>query len=379
MKIAINCWVLRNKQLDGIGYFTKNVVAKMIENNPQARFQILCDKKFTENYFDFPNADKYKIFPPFRHPLLYVFYLEFIVPIFLRKHKPDIFVSADGFLSLLSGCKQLPIIYDINFEHYPKDLKIQNRIYFRFFFKKFVRKAKRIATISEYSKQDIVKHYGIGLSKIDNVSCGINGNFNPLSKSVIDTVREQWSNGKPYFFFVGSMHPRKNIHRLITAFNYFKKATGSDFKLLLAGSILWKKSELESAYITSAYRDDIIFTGRLSDDQLQHVLGAAFALSFVPIFEGFGLPIVEAMQSGVPVICSNVTSMPEVAGDAAVFVDPFDVQSIANGMETLYNNSGYRQDLIQKGNKQKELFSWDRTSLLLWDCVDKAINNIDEN
>jgi len=136
----------------------------------------------------------------------------------------------------------------------------------------------------------------------------------------------------PYFFFVGSMHPRKNIGRLIEAFTLFKKNSRSDTKLLLAGSILWQKSAIEEAYSGSVYKDDIIFTGRLSDADLQQVLGAAMALSFVPVFEGFGLPIVEAMQCGVPVICSNVTSMPEVAGDATLLGDSYNKGDIASGM-----------------------------------------------
>ena len=373
MTIAINFWILRNKKLDGIGYFTVNTVANLIRQHPEIQFQILCDKKFTEDYFDFPNVTKHKIFPALRHPILYVIYMELVLPFFLRKHKPDLMVSMDSFLSLLSGCKQIPVIYDINFEHKPEDIALKNRIYYRFFTKRFAKKAKRIATISEYSKRDIADFYKIDATLIDNVSCGINSNFSPLSKEEITAVRDKWSEGKPYFFFVGSMHPRKNIKRLIDGFNLFRERTQSDFKLVLAGSLLWQKTDIEDSYTNSQYKDDIIFTGRLSDDDLQKVLGAAYALSFVPIFEGFGLPIVEAFQSGVPVICSNVTSMPEVAGDAALMVDPFNIDSIANGMNKLADNNDLRNELIDKGHQQKKLFSWSRTAELLWDCIQKAV------
>ncbi|MBK8610800.1 MAG: glycosyltransferase [Chitinophagaceae bacterium] len=200
MKIAINCWVLRNKQLDGIGYFTVNSVSRMIKNHPEVEFLIMCDKNFTEDYFKFDNVTLHRVFPALRHPILYVLYMELVVPLFLKKHKPDVFVSAEGFLSLLSGCKQLPIIYDINFEHKPEDLKLQNRLYFRFFFNKFARKAKRIATISEYSKQDIAGFYKIDAEKIDNVSCGINGHFDVLAPAEVEATRLTWSHGKPYFF-----------------------------------------------------------------------------------------------------------------------------------------------------------------------------------
>jgi len=369
MKVAINCWVLRNKQLDGIGYFTVNTLARIIRQHPEVHFQILCDKDFTEDYFDFENVSKHPIFPALRHPVLYVLYMELVLPLFLRKHKPDIFLSMDGFLSLLSGCRQLPVIYDINFEHNPRDLKLQNRLYYTFFFKRFARKAVRIATISDYSKQDIARAYHIAPGKIDNVSCGISSNFHPLSKADVDATREKWSGGKPYFFFVGSMHPRKNIRRLIDAFTLFKQQTGADVKLLLAGSIMWKTSDIKDAYESNPYRNDIIFTGRLSDSDLQKVLGASFALSFVPIFEGFGLPIVEAMQSNVPVVCSNVTSMPEVAGEAAILVDPFDVESICAGLKKIYTDDELRLGLVELGALQKEKFSWDHTAALLWQSI----------
>jgi glycosyltransferase involved in cell wall biosynthesis len=373
LKIALNCWILRNKKIDGIGYFTINTISLLIKNNPEIHFQLLCDTNFTEDYFDFPNVSKHPIFPPYRHPALYISYMELIVPFFLKKHKPDVFISLDGFLSLSSSCKQIPVIYDINFEHKPEDLKWKNRLYYSFFFKKFARKASRIITISEYSKQDISNFYKIPLDIIDNVSCGINGNFYPLSPEKVIITREKWSSGKPYFFFVGSMHPRKNIKRLIQAFDLFKQHTNADIKLLLAGSILWQASDIEESYTTSPYKEDILFTGRLSDDELKDVLGAAFALSFVPIFEGFGLPIVEAMQSNVAVVCSNVTSMPEVAGDAAILVDPFDVNSITAGMEKLYGDNNLRLQLIEKGNKQKELFSWNRTAGLFMDAINKMV------
>jgi glycosyltransferase involved in cell wall biosynthesis len=373
MTIAINCWILRNKKLDGIGYFTVNTIQQLIKAHPEIHFLILCDKNFTEDYFDFPNASKHFIFPALRHPVLYLYYIEIVLTIFLKKHKPDLLLSMDGFLSLSTARKQIPLIYDINFEHKPEDLKLKNRLYFRFFYKRFARKATRIATISEYSKNDIAQFYKMDTDKIDNVSCGINSNFFPLDLETTETIRAKWSGGKQYFFFVGSMHPRKNIKRLLEGFNLFKKKTGADLKLLLAGSILWSKTEIEDAYVTSAYKEDIVFTGRLSDKDLQEVLGSAFALSFVPIFEGFGLPIVEAMESGVPVICSNVTSMPEVAGNAALMVDPFDVESIAAGMENLYKDNDLREKLIQLGHIQKKNFSWQRTAELLWISINKAI------
>lgn len=368
MKIAVNCWILRNKQLDGIGNFTVETISRIIRQNPNDTFLIMCDKKYSEKYFDFPNVELHKVFPALRHPVLYFFYMETSVKRFLAIHKPDVFLSMDGFLSLSSTAKQIPVIYDLNFEHYPKDLKWRNRFYYRTFFKKFAHKASRIATISEYSKQDIINLYGVDESKIVNVSCGIKEKFRPLSESEILSTREKVSEGKPYFFFIGSMHPRKNIIRLVQAFDLFKEKYKTNVKLVLAGPI-WDNNEIQPFLKEIKNIKDIIFTGRISDDELKMQLGSAMALSFMPTFEGFGLPIVEAFQAEVPVLCSNVTSMPEVAGDAALLADPFNINDISEKMFKIYSDDTLKRELIEKGKERKKIFSWDRTAELLYEVV----------
>ena len=373
MKIAVNCWVLRNKQLDGIGNFTVETLPRIIRSHPEIEFLVMVDKNFTEPYFDFPNVKKYPVFPPYRHPLLYVAYMEWTVRLFLRKHRPDLFLSMEGFLSLGSSCKQLPIIYDLNFEEYPQDLTLKNRLYFRGFFPRFARKAARIATISEYSLRDIVKRYGIPENKIDNVSCGIKEALSPLTEEEKTATRKEYTGGSDYFFFVGSMHPRKNIVRLLQAFDRFRSGHAAPVKLVLSGHILWDDASIHQVLGALKFKDDIIFTGRVTDDQLRRLLGSALCLSFVPTFEGFGLPIVEAFQSGVPVICSNTTSMPEVAADAALQVSPFDIDQIAAAMEKLASSPELRQNLVQKGFIQKNIFTWDRTAGLLYQSMEKAM------
>ena len=375
MKIAVNCWILRNKKIDGIGNFTIETLRPLISSHPEIEFQILCDKNFYEDYFDFPNAKKYYIFPPYRHPVLYLFFMEIVVGLFLKKHKPDLFLSMEGFLCLSTKCKQLPIIYDLNFEHQPQDLPFRNRIYFRTFYPKFARKAKRIATISEYSKEDISSTYKISANLIDNVSCGVKQNFYPLNDDLKKQTRNIFTQNEEYFFFIGSMHPRKNIVRLLEAFELFKKNTNAPLKLVLAGNIFWGDETVQKVILKMSAKDDIIFTGRVSDEQLVNLLGSSFALTFVPTFEGFGLPIVEAFQSEVAVICSNTTSMPEVAGDAALLVDPFSVKDIADKMILLWSDPKLKNELLEKGRSQKNIFSWKRTSELLYESIQRSIKS----
>jgi glycosyltransferase involved in cell wall biosynthesis len=136
---------------------------------------------------------------------------------------------------------------------------------------------------------------------------------------------------------------------------------------------MWWTDEIRLAYEGMEYRDDVIFTGRVTDIELASLMASALALTYVSYFEGFGIPILEAFHCDTPVITSNVTSMPEVAGNAAVLIDPFSITSIADAMQKVASDEGFRKKMIVEGRKQREQFSWERTAEKLWECVEKTL------
>jgi glycosyltransferase involved in cell wall biosynthesis len=178
----------------------------------------------------------------------------------------------------------------------------------------------------------------------------------------------------PYFLFVGSIHRRKNLPNMMKAFTEFRKTSATEMKFIIAGSRRWWNDEMEDAYNNSAYRNDIIFTGRIDNSVLPMLTGAAFALLFVSRFEGFGIPIIEAMKCGVPVITSANSSMPEVAGDAAILVHPDSVTSITEAMKNIAEDDSLRKDLSLKGIKRAEKFSWDESAALFWKSIEKTVS-----
>jgi len=291
----------------------------------------------------------------------------------LNKIKPDLFLSPDGLLSLGWHGPQYGVIHDINFVHIPKDLKWSNRTYYNYFIPRYAHKAARLGTVSEYSKQDIMTTFGIPGSKIDVLYCGINDFFGPVSEQVKQETRARYTNGAGYFIFVGTLHPRKNILRLLQAFEIFKETTGSDMKLVLVGREMYRTGDMYTFRDEMKFRNDVLFPGHLPDEELKKVFASASCLAFVPYFEGFGIPLVEAMQCDVPIIVSNVTSLPEVAGDAGLLVDPFDVDAIAGAMTKIYREPSLRQELVIKGRRRRTLFSWERTAGLLWDSVARVL------
>lgn len=374
MKIAVNVRLLLKDKLEGIGWFTYETLKRITTQHPEVEFYFLFDRKPDPKFIFSSNVKPVVIAPQARHPFLYFIWFEFSVARVLRKIKPDLFLSPDGYLSLRTKTPSLAVMHDLNFEHFPKDLPFLDSWYYRYFFPRFAKKAIRIATVSEFSKQDISKHYNIPLSHVDVVYNGGNEIFKPLQEEEIREIRKQYSNEKPYFMFVGSLHPRKNLARLFTSFDLFKKQTQSSTKLLIVGQRKWWTEPIKQAFEKMDFKDEVIFAGRLSAETLHKITAASLGSVYVSYFEGFGIPIVEGFRCGVPVITSNVSSMPEVAGDAALLVDPFDEQSIADAMTKIDSDENLRLDLVNKGKERAKIFTWDKAANRLWNSILKAID-----
>lgn len=361
-------------KIDGFGRFSLEILKRLTHNNPQVHFVFLFDREYDDEFIFSDNITPIVLSPKARHPLLYYYWFEFSVKSILNRMNPDLFFSPDGFLSLGADCKQIGVLHDINFFHHPKDLKWIYSKYYNHFFPRFAKKSNRLITVSEYSKQDISKNYNINADKIGVVYNGISNGFYPRTEKTNLETREKISNGCPYFLFVGSIHPRKNIPILLKAFDVFKKQTGSPYKILLCGQFFWGLNEIEKVFDAMEFRSDVILTGRVGETQLQEIYSAAECLTYVPYFEGFGIPLVEAMASGIPIITSKTTSMPEVAGDAAILVNPLDVEEIANAMVEVSNNQHKKNQLVQNGLQRKNLFSWDESASRVWNCIVKTIS-----
>ena len=374
MQIVVNTRLLLKNRLEGIGWFTYQTLKRITQNHPEVHFIFLFDRACDETFIFGDNITPLVLGPQARHPFLYHIWFQFSVKNLLNRLKPDLFLSPDGFLALGASCKQLAVIHDINFLKYPKDLRWLTGKYYNHFFPKFAKTATRIATVSQYSKNEIVTNYKIAADKIDVVYNGINDFFKPLDETQKTEIKNKHTQGKNYFVFVGSLHPRKNIVNLLKAFALFKKETGSDLMLVLAGPAYWGLKEIKNTIEENNLRPDLVITGRLPDEELAAVVGSALALTFVPYYEGFGIPLVEAMAAQIPIITANVTSLPEIAGDAALLVDPFNSVEIKDAMLKIYQDQELSKTLVQKGITKRQDFSWDRSADLLWQSILKTLD-----
>jgi glycosyltransferase involved in cell wall biosynthesis len=369
MRIAINTRFLLSSKMEGFGWYTYEVVKRLVEEHPEHEFILFFDRTFDKKFIFGDNVTPVVLNPPARHPFLFYIWFELSVTRALKKHKADVFFSPDGYLSLKSKVKQIAVIHDINFEHNPSDIPWLTRKYLCRFFPKFARKATHILTVSEYSKQDICSTYNIDESKVTALWNGASPKFKPLSLNQKNSVRFTHANGNPYFLFVGALHPRKNVGRLIAAFEQFKHSHPKDqHKLVIVGAELFG-SELGDVEISTFIREYIVFTGHVSLSTLADIMGAASIFTYVPYFEGFGIPLVEAMKCGTPILSGNKTSLPEVAGDAAIYCDPFNIDDISEKMSIIANSPSIQKDLSQKGLERSKSFSWNNTSVEVWKII----------
>jgi glycosyltransferase involved in cell wall biosynthesis len=373
MRIAINTRFLLNGKMEGFGWYTYEICKRLVVNHPEHEFFFFFDRPFDEKWVFAKNVTPLVLSPPARHPILFYIWFEWSVTKALKKHKIDLFFSPDGYLSLQTKIPQIATIHDINFEYYPKDIPFAARKYLRYFFPKFAAKASEIITVSQYSKADIAQKYAIPESKIHVIWNGASDLFVPIAQAKKQYIQEKISNRKPYFLFVGALHPRKNLVRLINAYNLYAASEKENaFYLVIVGENLWKNKGFKVEMSTTSMKK-IHFTGRLTLEDLTGIMAAAGALAYVPYFEGFGIPLAEAMKCGVPIVSGNLTSLPEVAAEAALYCDPMDEKSIENALREMANNESLRKNLSQKSLERGKLFSWDQAAAQVWNVLEKYL------
>jgi glycosyltransferase involved in cell wall biosynthesis len=302
-------------------------------------------------------------------------WFEWAVPKALKKYGAEVFFSPDSMCSLSTKVPTIMTCHDLVPLHFPEQVPLIHRHFLRWFLPRFLRRADRVLTVSEYVKEDIVQTCGISPNKISTIYNGCRKEFIPLNDAEKQATREKFSEGRPYFFYAGAIHPRKNIHRLIRAFDLFKKKTGSPVKLLLAGRFAWQTGEVLSSYEAAQYAADIHFLGYVDEKDLPLLTAAATASVYVSISEGFGLPMLEAMHCDIPVLAANASCLPEIAGDAALLVDPLSENAIAEGLEKLWADPDFVHQLVEKGRMQREKFSWDRAAEAIYSAL-KAVKAV---
>lgn len=368
LRIAVNTRFLLPGKLEGLGWYTHELLRRMVIKYPKDTFIFLFDRPFHPDFIYGENVVPVVMAPRARHPLNWLIWFEWSVPRALKFYSAEIFFSPDAHLSLRSKTPVVMTVHDLIPMQYPKQVRWWARAYYRWFMPRFLRRANHLVAVSGFTRQEII-NTGIAPARVSVVYNGCRDGFRPLPEEEKQQMRSIFADGQDYFFYTGAIHPRKNIPRLLRAFDAFKTNTGAPVKLLLAGRFAWQTGDVKSAYDKARFRQDIHFLGYVSEPDLTRLMAAALALAYLSIHEGFGLPLLEAMNAGTPVLTARSSCLPEIAGDAALLVDPYSVEDIAAGLEQLYRDAGLRAALVANGQRRRAGFSWDAAAEQLHDLL----------
>ena len=368
IKLGVDIRVLMDQQYSGIAWYTANLLSPLLESEEfvyrlyynawRAKPQLAKWSKDGVQLIAtrYPNKlFNYCLQTIFRYP-----------KIDQTLGGVDVFWSPHfNFTSLSFKTKQVITVHDLSFLRYPEFFSGRKNFWHRALqVKTVLNQARQIVAVSNNTKQDLIELLNIPADKITVIYSGLNL---PTLKPKVTESQEflaKWQLKPHYFLYLGNIEPRKNLVNLILAYNQWQDSLNGhgEAYLVLAGGRGWKTRKIYQLAKRSPYREKIIFLGYVSEREKEILYEQALALVYPSLYEGFGFPPLEALARGVPVICSNVSSLPEVVGSSAYLIDPLSVSDLARGLERLAKDQSLREYLIKQGRKRSQLFSWDKTA-----------------
>lgn len=264
-----------------------------------------------------------------------------------------------GPLSIKMPFKRIITVHDLSPFLFPNTFSSSNVLFHKIFFSKTLRSVDKIITVSESTKYDLVTYFNVPEDRIKVIFNGVDTKFRSLRENDVNEFLKKYNINFPFILYVGTLEPRKNLPTLIKAYYQLKKKN-INHKLVIAGRKGWKYQKIFETIDKLNLKDDIIFTGYVPENDLPALYNAADLFVYPSIYEGFGLPPLEAMACGTPVITSNTSSLPEVVGDAGIMVDPLDINELAHSMHEVLTNSALKIDLRKKGLERAKMFNWEK-------------------
>ena len=337
----------------GSGKYVYELI-KQFSQNKKYEFEVFLKQNPLS---DFPKESKnfkYKVFGP------KFLWTQFALPMHLIFGKrPDLFFSMSHYGPRFSPAAYVITIFDLSYLHYPELFRKNDLYQLTNWTKHSIKGAKHIFAISKSTKGDIIKNYGVDPSKITVTYIGYDKNlFKPQPKEKIQKVKKKYKVSGDYIIFVGTLQPRKNIEGLLKAFSNLKSDIGN-LKLVIVGCKGWLYDSIFEKVKSLRLEAKVIFTGYVTDSDLPALISGAKAYVLPSLWEGFGIPVIEAQACGVPVVVSNISSLPEILADSGILVDPQKTDSIAEGIKKALNEK-MRTDLVKKGFENIKRFSWEK-------------------
>lgn len=362
MRIAVNARLLLKNKLEGIGWHAYELVSRLVLLCPEDQFILFYDRKDGILVPHGANVEVKILKPVTRHPLLLWYWTEVYLKAAIKKCKAEVFYSPEPILPHGLKIKSIITIHDISPKILPTSLPFSHRKYYNYILARNIKNADHIITVSHFSKQEIIKHYTVNAATLSVIYNAARKIFKPLPECEKVEIRKKYTGGERYFIYLGSINERKNVDKIIKSFDLFKGTSKTGHKLILVGKRMGKFEKVNTAMTHCHFNNDIIEMGYVEDGLAARLLASADALINLSEYEGFGMPLVEAMQSGVPVLAAANSCFPEIIQDAGKLTSQSDVNQIAQDMFFVFQ---YPDQLIQKGLKRSSEFNWDTSAKLL--------------
>ena len=366
LTIGINARYLQ-RRLSGIERYIIELISSLNKIDTQNKYLLFFNKdaprpKIPENGHFKSIISSF----PTKHRFLRLLWEHFYLFYEIKKYNVSLFHGPAFFVPFLKpkNCKYVITVHDITFVKYPEAFTFGTRLYYKLLFPRSLDLADAIITDSESTKKDIIQKYKINPDKIQVIYLGVSTGFlEKYEKQKKEEIKKKYMLPEKYFLFTGVLSPRKNIQTLLEAFYILKKEEGyKEYKLLIVGGKGWLYESIFTKVAKLRLQDDVCFIEYVPEDDLPLFYALAQVYLFPSLYEGFGLPILEAMACGCPVITSNVSSMPEVAGDAALLINPTSVEELIASIKKITTNKKLKETMQKKGYEQIKKFSWEKTA-----------------
>lgn len=368
MKIGLDARKILNPQkgeVAGIGHYTYHLIRHLLDLDKTNQYVLFFDYRLAEKKLKKFKSKNVKIkYFPFHHYKRYLglVYSRLLATATLARENVDVFHFPAGNIPTKYRGKRVLTVHDLAVWKHPELFARVEKRQARSLTSNALKNVEKIIAVSETTAQDVREIFKVNLKKIKVIYNGIDKRFfvSP-SPSQIKKLKDKYKIRKNYILYLGPLEPRKNLTRLIQGFNELKRRyLKQKFCLVLAGKSGWLAKEIRYIATESEYADDIIFTGYIEPDDLTSIFGGAKLFVFPSIYEGFGMPVVEAMACRVPVVCSDTPALKEVAGPAAVLVNPYNIAGLVEAMGKVLSDKNLREDLIEKGLNRAKEFSWEK-------------------
>lgn len=371
MHIALGAYLISGTpgyRQAGVHQYARHVLEALAaygrDAQPEAQFTALVSPT--------ARAEVMQVSPPMRlmsasrtteNPWSRIWVEQIETPRVLHEIRADLYHGLLNVLPLRTTLPTVVSIMDLSFLTRPETHKWFNRNYLRLLARRSCHKAARIIAISEYTKRDIVQHLGVSAERIVTIPLGVTEHYHRPSEAALAAFRQAHGIGPQSIFYLGSIEPRKNLNRLIEAFAQLRHTdAGTRPQLFIGGALGWHYDALLSRIQTAGLGEHIKLLGRVAEADLPSWYAACTTFCYPSLYEGFGLPVLEAMACGAAVVTSNVTSLPEVVGEAGLMVEPTDTAALSAALQRMLDDAALRQHLSKQAMRQAATFTWRRVA-----------------